>query len=338
MIIQLASDISEKSKESLIHFLRNEQYQWNEIRTQKATYLIALGKKEIDLRKVGTMPGVEDVFFVEGPYQLVSRAWKVHRSTIPLGRDLLIGEHQFQLMLGPCSVENEQQIRTICSFLKKHGVSIVRGGVFKPRSSPYSFQGLGLEGLQMFYSIAREYHLLIITEILNEKQIDSMLPYTDIFQVGARNSQNFSLLNALGEVKKPVLLKRGMSMSLEELLQSAEYIFSHGNENIILCERGIRTFESAYRNTLDLNAIPVLQEKTHLPVVVDPSHGIGIRRHVLKLAYSAILAGADGLLVEIHPEPESALSDGFQSLNLWEAERLIKHSKKILHLRGKIGI
>jgi 3-deoxy-7-phosphoheptulonate synthase len=209
----------------------------------------------------------------------------------------------------------------------------MRGGVFKPRTSPYSFRGLGLDGLKMFSRIARQNGVRVITEVLEISQIEEMYDYVDIYQVGARNTQNFNLLHALGSVDKPVLIKRGMSGTIEELLQSAEYIFSSGNEDLLLCERGIRTVETSYRNTLDLNSVPLLKEKSHLPVIVDPSHGIGIRRHVEPMALAAVMAGADGLLVEIHPEPEIAASDGQQTLNFDEASKLFAKIRSAFALR-----
>ena len=236
------------------------------------------------------------------------------------------------IMAGPCSVENEEQIRDMVEVLKKNGVGIIRGGVFKPRSSPYSFQGHGLGALKRFHAVAQECGMKIITEVMQVSQVEQMYPYVDIFQVGARNSQNFNLLSALGEVDKPVLIKRGISGSIDELLQSAEYVFSSGNERLILCERGIRTYEKAYRNTLDLNAVPILKEKTHLPVIVDPSHGIGIRRFVEPMSLAAIAAGADGLMLEIHRQPENALSDGFQSLSFDEFESLVNKVNSLSNL------
>jgi 3-deoxy-7-phosphoheptulonate synthase len=206
----------------------------------------------------------------------------------------------------------------------------MRGGAFKPRSSPYSFRGMGIDGLKMFYDIVKPLGIKIISEVLEISQIQEMYSYVDIFQVGARNSQNFNLLFELGKVDKPVLIKRGLSGTLEELLQSAEYVFSNGNEKIIICERGIRTYEKAYRNTLDLNAVPVLKDKTHLPVVVDPSHGIGIRRYIEPMTLAALAAGADGILMEVHEKPENAFSDGDQTVNYEEASEIIRKAKNLL--------
>ena len=217
--------------------------------------------------------------------------------------------------------------------LKANDVKIMRGGVFKPRSSPYAFRGLGIDGLKMFHRICRENGIKIITEVMQVSQIEDMIDYVDVFQVGARNSQNFNLLDALGEAQKPVLLKRGISGTLEELLQAAEYIFSNGNEKIMLCERGIRSYENAYRNVLDLNAVPVLKAKSHLPVIVDPSHGIGLRDHVEPMALAAVMAGADGVIYETHQKPEEAFSDGQQTVNFKESERLIKRMRQAFALR-----
>ncbi len=233
------------------------------------------------------------------------------------------------MMAGPCSIESEAQVEATVKHLVKNGIKIMRGGVYKPRSSPYSFRGLGLDGLRMFYRLCRAEGIKIITEVMQSDQIEEMFDYVDIFQVGARNAQNFNLLDALGEVDKPVMLKRGISGTIDELLYAAEYVFSNGNEKILLCERGIRTFETAYRNTLDLNAIPILKEKTHLPVVVDPSHGIGVRRHVAQMALAGVVAGADALIVEVHETPECAASDGQQTLNFKEAEQMYKQVRAV---------
>lgn len=318
MIIQLKNKLSEVDKLKIEQEISNTGYEFTEVKTQKQNYLVCIGKKEIDIRKIGQLKGVADVHRVNEDYKLVSRKWKVESTTIDLGDGIKINNGGKTIIAGPCSVEGEDQIRDMVGVLKNNGVGIIRGGVFKPRSSPYSFQGHGLEALKKFYAVAKEEGLKVITEVMQVSQVEQMYPYVDIFQVGARNSQNFNLLSALGEVDKPVLIKRGISGSIDELLQSAEYVFSSGNERLILCERGIRTYERAYRNTLDLNAVPILKEKTHLPVIVDPSHGIGIRRFVESMSLAAIAAGADGLMLEIHREPEKALSDGFQSLSFEE--------------------
>jgi len=230
-------------------------------------------------------------------------------------------------MAGPCSIENEAQIENTVKHLIKNNIKIMRGGVYKPRSSPYAFRGLGMDGLKLFYKHCSNNGIKVITEVMQVSQVEEMLDYVDILQVGARNSQNFNLLDVLGQIDKPVMIKRGMSGTIEELLASAEYVFSNGNEKILLCERGIRTYENAYRNTLDLNAVPILKEKSHLPVIVDPSHGIGLRQHVSTMALAGVVAGADGIIIETHEQPEKAFSDGQQTLYYEQAEELYKKAR-----------
>ena len=330
MIIQLKKDINTQQIEILHQKLQQLKVKATDITTQHHQYIIGILNKEIDLRVIGQQDGVQDVFRVNDSYKLVSSKWKMDHSIIDLGDGISVGGKDFTVMAGPCSIENEQQIETVVEHLKQHDVKIMRGGVFKPRSSPYAFRGLGIEGLKMFYKICKQNGIKIITEVMQVSQIDEMIDYVDIFQVGARNTQNFNLLDALGKVDKTVMIKRGISGTIDELLQSAEYVFAAGNEKIILCERGIRTFETMYRNTFDINAIQLLKDKSHLPVIADPSHGIGIREYVPKLALASLLAGADGIIYEVHEKPEEALSDGQQTLNFIESERLIQ---KINHLK-----
>lgn len=337
MIIQLESKITRLEQQKLQQKLSDVHYQYNLIKTQFQTYLVAIGKEAIDIRSIGQMKGVKDIHRVSEAYKLVSKKWKVADTVIDLGDDTKIGGGHFQTMAGPCSIETVSQIEATVEHLKKNDVRVMRGGVYKPRSSPYSFRGLGIEGLKLFYKTCRANQIKIITEVMQVSQIEPMLDYVDIFQVGARNAQNFNLLDELGKIDKPVLLKRGISGSIEELLQAAEYVFSNGNEKIILCERGIRSFERSYRNTLDLNAVPILKKKSHLPVVVDPSHGIGIREHVPAMTLAAIMAGADGLLVEVHQHPEKAFSDGQQTLSFSEAEILYKKINQTINLRNSFG-
>lgn len=336
MIIQLDKNISTRDQANLQQKLVDKNYKYNYIQTQFQQYLVAIGKQEFDIRSIGIMKGVKDIHRVSDAYKLVSQKWKVDRTIIDLGDGIQIGGGHFQTMAGPCSIENEAQIEATVQHLVNNGVRVMRGGVYKPRSSPYSFRGLGIEGLKLFYKICRANQIRIITEVMQVSQIEPMLDYVDIFQVGARNAQNFNLLDELGKIDKPVMLKRGISGSIEELLQAAEYVFSNGNEKILLCERGIRSFENSYRNTLDLNAIPILKQKSHLPVVVDPSHGIGIRAHVSTMALAGIMAGADGLLVEVHERPEEAFSDGQQTLSFMEAERLYTKINQTLNLRNAL--
>jgi 3-deoxy-7-phosphoheptulonate synthase len=329
MIIQLEPTINQEQIQALKDRLGEIKYKANKVKTQYGDYLVCVGKKDFDIRSIGKLPGIKDIHRVSDAYKLVSKKWKVDETMIDLGDGVQIGDGHFALMAGPCSIESEEQIQQTIEHLKANQVKIMRGGVYKPRSSPYSFRGLGIDGLKLWHSLAKEAGIKIITEVMMVEQIESMADYIDIFQVGARNAQNFNLLDALGEVDKPVLLKRGMSGTIDELLQSAEYIFSNGNEKIMLCERGIRTYENAYRNTFDINAIATLKEKTHLPVIADPSHGIGVRRFVDKIAYASTVAGADGIIMEVHHTPEKAFSDGQQTLNFQEAEEVYRKVRKL---------
>lgn len=329
MIIQLNQSITKNQKKVIDEQLIQLNIKTADIITQSNQYIIGILKNELDIRIIGELEGVKDVFRVNDSYKLVSKKWKVDATIINLGDDVKIGANDFSIMAGPCSIENEAQIVSIVEQLKKNNVKIMRGGVYKPRSSPYAFRGLGIDGLKLFYSICKANGIKIITEVMQVSQIDEMIDYIDIFQVGARNTQNFNLLDALGKVDKPVMIKRGISGTIDELMQSAEYVFAAGNEKIILCERGIRTFENAYRNTFDINAIPILKEKSHLPVIADPSHGIGIRNHVSRIALAAMVAGADGVIVEIHAEPEKAFSDGSQTLSFAEFDQLVEQLNKL---------
>ncbi len=337
MIIQLDKDITATQKEKLREQLSGIDYEGNEVKTQFGEYLVAVGKKDFDIRSIGMMAGIRDIHRVSDPYKLVSKKWKINDTVIDLGDGVKIGAGHFSIMAGPCSIESEKQIESTISHLVENGISIMRGGVYKPRSSPYSFRGLGMDGLKMWYAKAKEAGLKIITEVMMVEQITDMVDYVDIFQVGARNSQNFNLLDALGEVDKPVLLKRGISGTINELLQAAEYIFSNGNEKIMLCERGIRSYENAYRNCFDINAIAMLKEKSHLPVIADPSHGIGVRAFVEPVALASIMGGADGVIMEVHQTPEKAFSDGQQTLSYKEAANTYLKMKKTFDLRKEFG-
>lgn len=336
MIIQLENNIAAGQLEQLKNKLATIQYKTTEVQTQYHHYMIGVGKKEFDIRAIGTMEGIRDIHRVSDAYKLVSKKWKVAETVIDLGDGVKIGGGNFQIMAGPCSIESEEQIEQTVAHLAANGVRIMRGGVYKPRSSPYSFRGLGIPGLKLFYQKCQNAGIKIITEVMMVEQIDEMMEYVDVFQVGARNSQNFNLLDALGKVDKPVMLKRGISGTINELLQGAEYIFSNGNERIMLCERGIRSYEQAYRNTLDINAIPILKEKTHLPVIVDPSHGIGIRSHVGPVALAGVMAGADAIIMEVHRTPEKAFSDGQQTLDYGQAERLYRNLQRTHALREEL--
>lgn len=329
MIIQLNDTITDPQLEEIKAMIKRVKYSANQVSTQVGNYLVCIGNDDFDIRNIGHLPGVKDIHKVNDGVKLVSRKWKTERTQIDLGDAVKIGDKNFAIMAGPCSIEGEEQIKSTISHLVKSGVKIMRGGVFKPRSSPYSFRGLGMDGLKLFHKLCAENGIKIITEVMEVGQVEEMYDYVDVFQVGSRNSQNFNLLDALGKVDKPVLVKRGISGSIEELLYSAEYIFSGGNEKLMLCERGIRTYEKIYRNTLDLNAVPILKEKSHLPVIVDPSHGIGLRQYVEPMALAATVAGADGLILEIHEQPELAFSDGQQTLNYREFDQLLEKIKTV---------
>ncbi len=336
MIIQIEPQITPQQLNLLKARLDEIRFTATEVQTQFGRYIIGVGKTEFDIRSIGNMPGIRDIHRVSDAYKLVSRKWKVQDTVIRLSDQVRIGTGHFEIMAGPCSIESEAQIQTTVEHLKTNHVRIMRGGVYKPRSSPYSFRGLGIEGLQLFHRHCKAAGIKIVTEVMMVEQIEAMIDYVDIFQIGARNSQNFNLLDALGEVDRPVLLKRGISGTISELLQAAEYIFSNGNECIILCERGIRSYESAYRNTLDINAIPILKAKTHLPVIVDPSHGIGLRRFVGPVALAGVMAGADGVIMEVHECPEKAFSDGQQTLDHQQAGRLYANLRKTFALREEM--
>lgn len=266
---------------------------------------------------------------IQGPTLLVTKQRVSHKTIIPINEKVNIGGQNISIIGGPCSVESEEQIMQTAQFVKAHGGAVLRGGCFKPRTSPYDFQGLGLEGLKILKKAGEKHDLPVVTEVMDSEDIELVSEYSDILQIGSRNAMNYSLLRKIGKTKKTILLKRGLMMTIKELLMSAEYILSGGNPNVIICERGIRTFETETRNTLDISSIPILKEKTHLPVIVDPSHASGKRNLVEPLAMAAIAAGADGLIVECHIEPEFALCDGKQSLNKEEFQNLTYSVSKI---------
>jgi 3-deoxy-7-phosphoheptulonate synthase len=294
-----------------------------------------LNPESVDPRQFELLDGVAQVLRITVPYKLSSRMFKKEDTVIDLGSGVKIGGKEVVLMAGPCTIEAKEQVDAIAPLVKKAGARIMRGGAFKPRTSPYSFQGMGEEGLKYLHDAAHSVGLFVVSEVMHSNQIEMMLRYVDILQVGARNMQNFDLLKDLGKVKKPVLLKRGLSATIEELLLAAEYILAGGNTQVILCERGIRTYERATRNTLDISAIPVLKTLSHLPVVVDPSHAVGIRDKVAPMARAAVAAGADGLLIEVHHQPEKALCDGAQSLLPDQMEALSRDLSRIAEVIGR---
>jgi len=294
------------------------------------TVLGAVGARmDFDTRDIEMLDGVREVVRISAPYKLASRSFRPEGTVVDAGKGVLIGGEEIVVMAGPCSVESPEQIQAIAAVVRRQGARILRGGAFKPRTSPYSFQGMGPEALTLLREAADANGLLVISEVMDHTQIPLLLETVDILQVGARNMQNFNLLKELAKVRKPVLLKRGLSATIEEWLLSAEYILQGGNYDVILCERGIRTFETYTRNTLDLAAIPVVKKLSHLPIVVDPSHGTGRRDKVRPMARAAVAAGADGLLVEVHHEPEKALSDGAQALYPDQFEQLMKELRII---------
>lgn len=293
-----------------------------------------LNRREL-VESLGGYVEIEKMVPIQEPYKLVGRTFKDTATEIKLADDLIIGGKKVVIMAGPCSIEGEEQIMETAREVKKAGARILRGGAFKPRTSPYSFQGLGEEGLKLLKKAADETGLKVITEVMDPRDVELVGSYTDIFQVGARNMQNFYLLKELGKVSLPVMLKRGLSASYNEFLMAAEYIMSEGNYNVILCERGIRTFEDYTRNTLDLVSIPVLKSLSHLPVVIDPSHGTGDWRLVGPAAKGAVAMGADGLTIEVHPEPAKALSDGQQSLKPAKFESLLQELESIAEVSGR---
>jgi 3-deoxy-7-phosphoheptulonate synthase len=298
------------------------------------TVLGVVGTGKVDKGLIEILDGVSEVIRITEPYKLAGRTFKNEDSVVTID-DVRIGGDEVIVMAGPCSAENESQVMATAAAVKRAGAKVLRGGAFKPRSSPYSFQGLGEEGLRLLRTAANAHNLKLISEVMDISQIELIAKYADIFQVGARNMQNFTLLRELGRARKPVMLKRGLSATIEEWLMSAEYILSGGNMDVILCERGIRTFETATRNTFDISAIAVVKKLSHLPIVADPSHGAGRRDMVAQLARAAVAAGADGLIIEVHDNPDRALSDGAQSLFPTQFDRLMAELRIIAPAIGR---
>lgn len=335
MVVILENNATDEQIKNVKQHLEDFGFQIHESAGVQKTILGAIGVKPgFDIRKVRILEGVADVYRITVPFKLASRSFKEEKTIVKI-KDVEIGGNNIAVMAGPCSVESEEQIFRLAKVVAKSGSKILRGGAFKPRSSPYSFQGLGEEGLKMMRAAADEFNLLVITEVMQIDQIELISKYTDIFQLGARNMQNFSLLKELSKSNVPVMIKRGLSATIEEWLMSAEYVLAGGNRNVILCERGIRTFEPYTRNTFDLSAIPVVHEKSHLPVVADPSHALGIRHHIPSMARAAVAAGADALMIEFHHDPENALSDGPQALLPDTFLNLIKELRAIATVIGK---
>ncbi len=316
MIIVMKAGAVKRDKEEVLKRIKELGYKPHVIHGTTRDVIGAVGDErgKLILQTIESMHGVESVVPILQPYKLASKEVKREASVIRISDTVSIGGPEIIVMAGPCSVESEEQIISTAKGVKAAGAQVLRGGAFKPRTSPYSFQGMEEDGLKLLAKARGETGLPVVTEVINPETVELVAEYSDILQIGARNAQNFALLKKVGQIRKPVLLKRGMSMTIQEFLMSAEYILAEGNQSVILCERGIRTFETATRNTLDLSAIPVLKGKTHLPVIADPSHGTGNYHYVAPMALAAVAAGADGLIIEVHPDPEHASSDGPQSL------------------------
>lgn len=345
MIIVMKAGATEKQIGHVFERVKELGFRVHPIYGELRTVIACVGDErgKYRLQALESLDGVENVVPILKPFKLASREWRKFGTSItippPRGSGLsqiVIGNGNIVVMAGPCSVESREQILLSAEFVKKAGAKILRGGAFKPRTSPYSFQGLEEEGLKLLAEAREKTGLLIITEVITPIDVSLVSNYADILQIGARNMQNFVLLKEVGKLKKPVLLKRGQSSTLKELLMSAEYIMAQGNEQVILCERGIRTFEEYTRNTCDISAVPAVKELSHLPIIVDPSHGTGVRSLVTPIAKAAIAAGADGLLVEVHPNPEEAFSDGAQSLTPEQFTILMDWVRKIAQIENKI--
>ncbi len=324
MIVAMLENATEDEIDAVIEAMMEAGVDVHRTTGKMQTILAAVGPTAgLDLSKFEVLPGVMHVHRISSPYKLAGRAFRPEGTVIEFSNGVKLGGTEVQVIAGPCAIENREQIFAIAKCVKDAGAHFLRGGAFKPRSSPYSFQGLGIPGLELMREAAEAHGLLTVSEVMEIAQIEPMLPYVDCFQVGARNMQNFNLLRELGQIRKPVLLKRGIAATVEELLLSSEYIMSGGNYQVIVCERGIRTYETATRNTMDISAIPVLNKLSHLPVVADPSHGTGLRDMVAPMAKAALAAGADALLMEIHPNADKAVSDAAQTLYLEQFEALM---------------
>jgi 3-deoxy-7-phosphoheptulonate synthase len=339
MIVAMQESADEGQIQQVIEHLVKMGFEVHRSTGARMTVLGAVGSQvDFDIRNLELLPGVQEVHRISAPYKLAGRSFRPEGTRVKAGNDIEIGGNQVVVMAGPCSVESREQIFSTAEAVTKAGAQVLRGGAFKPRSSPYSFQGHGEEALKLLREAGDKFKLLVISEVMEISQIALMLPYVDILQVGARNMQNFNLLRELGKVRKPVLLKRGIAATLEELLLSAEYIMAGGNYDVILCERGIRTFETYTRNTMDISAIPIIHKLSHLPMTADPSHGTGRRDKVAPMARASVAAGADALLIEVHCDPDHALSDGAQSLFPEQFAKLMDELRLIAPAVGrKIG-
>lgn len=336
MIIAMQDHASEDQIQRVIDQLVQMGFEVHRSTGALKTVLGGVGSQtDFDTREIEMLPGVQEVHRITSPYRLAGRNFRPEGTVVKFANGVEIGSKKVVVMAGPCSVESREQLFTVAELISRAGARVLRGGAFKPRSSPYSFQGLGLDGLKLLREAGDRFNLLVISEVMEIAQIELMLPYIDIFQVGARNMQNFNLLRELGKIRKPILLKRGIAATIEELLCSAEYLLAGGNYEIILCERGIRTFETYTRNTMDISAIPIVHKLSHLPMTADPSHGTGRRDKVTPMALASIAAGADALLIEVHHQPDKALSDGAQSLYPEQFAKLMDSIRMIAPAIGR---
>jgi len=337
MIIVMQKGAARQQIEHVFDRIRELGYKVHPIYGTERTVVGAIGDErgKFRLKSLESLPGVESVIPILKPFKLVSRELKQEKTLVGVGEDISFGSEQFVVIAGPCSVESREQIVETAQRVKAAGARMLRGGAFKPRTSPYSFQGMEQEGLELLAEAREKTGLKIVTEVMTPQDIPLVARYADVLQIGARNMQNFALLKQVGLVEKPVLLKRGMSATVNEFLMSAEYVCSQGNLDVVLCERGIRTFETYTRNTLDLSAVPLIKNLSHLPIIVDPTHSTGRRSLVAPMAKAAAACGADGVIVEVHPNPEEALSDGEQSLTPDEFDALIGQLKPILEVEGR---
>jgi len=336
MIVAMQETATEEQIQQVIEHLIRMGFSVHRTTGARQSVLAAVGARiDFDTRNLEVLAGVQEVHRISAPYKLAGRSFRPEGTVIEFANGLKIGGEEVVVMAGPCSVESREQLFNVAGQVAEAGARVLRGGAFKPRSSPYTFQGMGLEGLKLLREAGDHFKMLVISEVMEISQIAMMLPYIDIFQVGARNMQNFNLLRELGKVKKPVLLKRGIAATIEELLLSAEYIMAGGNYQVILCERGIRTFETYTRNTLDISAIPIIHKLSHLPMTSDPSHGTGLRDKVPPMARASLAAGADALLIEVHHDPDRALSDGAQSLYPAQFAKLMDELRRIAPVVGR---
>ena len=340
MVVVMRRDATPEQLEAVTDRLAQMGFRTHLSRGTERTIVGAIGDRRPEhIHQIEAMPGVERVVPILRPFKLAAREFQAQPTQVRVGGDgvtpVVIGGRQVVVIAGPCAVESEEQLFEAAQAVQRSGAAILRGGAFKPRTSPYSFQGLAVEGLKLLAQVRRELRLPVVTEVMNPRDVEQVAEHADMLQVGARSMQNFPLLREVGRVGRPVLLKRGMAATIEEWLMAAEYIISAGNPNVVLCERGIRTFETATRNTLDLSAVPVVHELSHLPVVVDPSHGTGRASYVAPMARAGVAAGADGVMVEVHPHPELALSDGPQSLTLAMFDEMVRQLRPVAEAVGR---